>query len=67
MTNVEPDVRELLAGDPDVVSVELVGSRGLGDAETYSDWDFKITTRDFEAVARRLPALSGLRRAGYDV
>jgi hypothetical protein len=37
--------------------VELAGSRSRGTHEKLSDWDFAVTTLDFAAVARDLPAL----------
>jgi hypothetical protein len=37
--------------------VELAGSRSRGTEEELSDWDFAVTTTDFAAVARDLPAL----------
>ena len=35
----------------------LAGSRARGNAEELSDWDFAVTTSDFAAVGRDLPAL----------
>ena len=52
------DVFEVLAGDPAIVRVDLVGSRARGDALPESDWDFKITTGAFAEVQGRLPALA---------
>jgi hypothetical protein len=52
------DVFQLLARDPAVVRVDLVGSRARGDAMPESDWDFKITTGAFADVQGRLPALA---------
>jgi hypothetical protein len=49
--------RELVAGHPAVSRVELAGSRSRGTHEDESDWDFAVTTNDFPAVARALPAL----------
>ena len=37
--------------------MELAGSRSRGTHEELSDWDFAVTTSDFAAVARDLPAL----------
>jgi hypothetical protein len=42
---------------PAVTGVELAGSRARGTHDELSDWDFAVTTSDFEAVARDLPAL----------
>jgi hypothetical protein len=48
---------ELVLNHPAVRHVELAGSRSRGTAEELSDWDFAVTTSDFAAVARDLPAL----------
>jgi hypothetical protein len=40
-----------------VRAVGLVGSRATGQARPESDWDFRVETRDFEAVAPALPEL----------
>ena len=37
--------------------VELAGSRSRGTHDELSDWDFAVTTSDFAAVARDMPAL----------
>jgi len=50
-------LRGVLAKDRAIRSVELVGSRARGEATELSDWDVKIETRDFLAVAVGLPAL----------
>jgi hypothetical protein len=42
---------------PAVARVELAGSRARGTHEALSDWDFAVTTGDFEAVARAMPDL----------
>jgi hypothetical protein len=42
---------------PAVSSVRLSGSRERGEATELSDWDFKVETGDFAAVAEALPAL----------
>lgn len=44
---------------PNVSDVELVGSRADGRAHELSDWDYVVTTTDFESVARDLPGLLG--------
>jgi hypothetical protein len=49
------DVAALLAPHPAVERVWLTGSRERGDAHELSDWDWGVTARDFEAVARDLP------------
>jgi hypothetical protein len=46
-----------VARHPAVTRVELAGSRSRGTHEELSDWDFAVTTPDFRAVARDLPAL----------
>jgi hypothetical protein len=48
---------ELVASHPAVRHVELAGSRSRGTHEELSDWDFAVTTADFAAVARDMPAL----------
>jgi predicted nucleotidyltransferase len=50
-------VSELVASHPAVRDVELAGSRSRGTHEELSDWDFAVTTSDFEYVARDLPTL----------
>jgi predicted nucleotidyltransferase len=42
---------------PAVESIELVGSRADGRATKWSDWDFAVRARDFDAVAEALPRL----------
>jgi hypothetical protein len=46
-----------VAGHPAVTSVEFAGSRSRGTHSELSDWDFAVTTSDFDALARDLPAL----------
>jgi hypothetical protein len=63
--DVEAAVRAALEPDPAIESVRLVGSRARGDEMPYSDWDFAISTSDFEAVAGRVSGLvSGLGPLG---
>jgi hypothetical protein len=50
-------VVQAVARHPAVRKVELVGSRGEGSATELSDWDFRVETDDFEALARSLPSL----------
>ena len=57
MADLLHDAAQLVASHPAVRSVELAGSRSRGTHEELSDWDFAITTSDFDAVARDLPAL----------
>lgn len=40
-----------------VAEVALRGSRSRGDAGPFSDWDFVISSTDFDGLARELPAL----------
>lgn len=40
-----------------MTSVELAGSRSLGTHDELSDWDFAVTTSDFESLAPDLPRL----------
>jgi hypothetical protein len=48
---------QVVSTHPAVGGVELAGSRSRGTHEELSDWDFAVTTSDFAAVARDLPAL----------
>ena len=48
---------EALAPDPNVLRVDLVGSRACGEATELSDWDFHIQTERAAELARRLPAI----------
>lgn len=50
-------VPALLQSSPVVAIVELCGSRALGTEGRYSDWDFRVSTRDFAAFAPELPGL----------
>jgi hypothetical protein len=50
-------VPALLQSSPVVAIVELCGSRASGTAARYSDWDFRVSTHDFAALAPELPAL----------
>ena len=47
----------LVAAHPAVNGVELAGSRSRGTHEELSDWDFAVTTSDFDAVAADMPEL----------
>jgi Nucleotidyltransferase domain len=47
----------LLRANPFVSTVELCGSRASGTAGRFSDWDFCVTTRNFDALAPTLSAL----------
>jgi hypothetical protein len=55
--DVRARVTELLDAHPDVVGVELAGSRARGETTALSDWDFHIHTTDAPALARDLPRL----------
>jgi hypothetical protein len=44
---------------PAVREVRLIGSRAEGRATERSDWDFRVETNDFAAVADDLPRLCG--------
>jgi predicted nucleotidyltransferase len=55
--DVQGRVTELLDRHPDVVRVELTGSRARGEATALSDWDLQIHTTNAAAVARDLPRL----------
>jgi predicted nucleotidyltransferase len=47
----------LVAAHAAVTGVEFAGSRSRGTHDELSDWDFAVTTSDFGAVARDMPAL----------
>jgi predicted nucleotidyltransferase len=55
--DVSPRVTEVLAASPQVVRVELVGSRARGEETALSDWDFRLETTNGAALARELPTL----------
>jgi hypothetical protein len=55
LTDVEADVRGALQSCDVIHSIDLVGSRGRGDATSVSDWDFKITTSDFRSASAEVP------------
>jgi hypothetical protein len=55
--DIEASVRAALLRHPRIVSVGLAGSRARGTPVPLSDWDFRIETEDFDAVAADLPAL----------
>jgi hypothetical protein len=50
-------VPALLQASPLVATVELCGSRASGTAGLHSDWDFRVATEDFAALASELPEL----------
>ncbi len=50
-------VPRLLSEHPLVDAVELTGSRAIGTAHGFSDWDFEVETRNFPRVAEDLPRL----------
>jgi hypothetical protein len=55
--DVQARLTEALERHPDVVRVELTGSRARGEQTALSDWDFQIRTTNTAAVARDLPRL----------
>jgi hypothetical protein len=55
--DVQTHVTEALERHPDVVRVELTGSRACGEQTALSDWDFQIHTTNAAAVARDLRRL----------
>jgi hypothetical protein len=57
MDDVGERVKQLVASHPDVVRVDIVGSRARGDASQWSDWDLKVYTDAFDRVADDLPGL----------
>jgi hypothetical protein len=56
---LEARVRAAVEPHPAVESVRLAGSRSRGEETPLSDWDFKVETPDFEALAAALPQLVG--------
>jgi predicted nucleotidyltransferase len=52
------DLVSILDSDARVERVELAGSRARGTATALSDWDFAVTTANFEAVRDALPRLT---------
>jgi hypothetical protein len=55
--DVSERIGAFLYGNPLVLGVDLVGSRGRGEATALSDWDFQVHTTDAAALARDLPEL----------
>jgi predicted nucleotidyltransferase len=55
--NLAEAVVSAVSAHPAVASIELVGSRAEGRATKWSDWDFAVRARDFDAVAEALPRL----------
>ena len=55
--DISARVTEVLAPSPQVVRVDLVGSRARGEETALSDWDFRIDTTNGAALARELPTL----------
>ena len=47
----------MLEAHPAIESVRLIGSRQRGTNVDLSDWDFEVTSADFEAVAKDLSVL----------
>ena len=54
---VRAAVEDALRADPNVRSVELVGSRATGTPDALSDWDFVVVGDDTDAVVRDLPSI----------
>lgn len=55
--NLEETVTTAVSAHPAVEQIELIGSRAEGRVTEWSDWDFGVRARDFEAVAAALPGL----------
>jgi hypothetical protein len=51
-------VRAVLLSDPNVTSVDLVGSRSLGTETALSDWDIQIAAIDVDGLMATLPSLT---------
>jgi hypothetical protein len=56
------DVVRVLASDARIRRAELTGSRARGAATALSDWDFTVTTAEFDAVQDALPSLTASLR-----
>ena len=56
------DVVRVLACDARIQRVELAGSRARGAATALSDWDFTVTTAEFDAVRDVLPSVTASQR-----
>ena len=54
---LEAAVSQAVGRHPAVRTIDLVGSRAGGRATELSDWDFRVETEDFDAVAHALPDL----------
>lgn len=54
---VEAALRGVLEADPVVEGIEPVGSRSRGEAGPLSDWDLRVSIRDFPSLRGRLPRL----------
>jgi hypothetical protein len=52
------DVVTLLSSDARIGGVELTGSRARGTVTALSDWDFAVSTADFEAIQDALQSLT---------
>jgi predicted nucleotidyltransferase len=50
-------VRTALLRHPDVIAVQLIGSRARGTPTPSSDWDFAVEVNDFAGLTADLPAL----------
>ena len=55
--DIATDVPRLLLQHPHVAAACLIGSRAVGEMHDFSDWDFRVETDDFDAVAKDLPGL----------
>src|SRR5438045_1176432 len=55
--DIAASVEAALRAHPRVTGVTLAGSRARGTNNDFSDWDFRVVTTDFDAVAAGLPAL----------
>jgi Nucleotidyltransferase domain len=50
-------ITDVVRRHPAVLSVRLAGSRAVGRATEWSDWDFCLKTDQFDKLARALPEL----------
>jgi predicted nucleotidyltransferase len=55
--NIEETVLAAVSPHPAVERIGLVGSRAEGRATRWSDWDFGVRARDFDALSAALPEL----------
>jgi predicted nucleotidyltransferase len=65
--DVPARVTEVLAPSPQVVRVELVGSRARGEETALSDWDYRVDATNGAALARELTTLVDRLELRWDI